>query len=428
MKCELSSDLREQNDRPCIQDGAGVSVGIRMRETFAHVIDSISDEASGPSYSVPRLCGALAAQGANVRLLTVGDLNSSFGGFRHDTYPPDFSNIPVLGQLRFSSALKDALTRIAETTTIIHTHGLWRMANIYPAAAAQRARSQFVLSPRGMLGEAALEFSARKKQLFWTLAQGGAARAAGCLHATSRQEYEEIRTFGLKNPIAIIPNGIDLMPAVAKVRPSEGQRTLLYLGRLHPKKGLDRLFDAWGRIEDPHPDWQLDIVGPIDSDYARDFEGAHCRRPNSRVRFVGPLYGEDKLNAYRQADLFVLPTLNENFAMTVAEALAQGTPVISTKGAPWAELVSHGCGWWIDHGTEPLAADDGTRNEYRQGAACFNGRSWTCLDAPRFRLECGRRINAVRVPLAFRTRRATGLRRNGLGDGPRCDPVSPQST
>src|ERR1019366_2806156 len=240
-----------------------------MNETVLHVLDSISDEASGPSYSVPRLCGALAEQGTAVRLLTVGDSHSSFLGFRHDAYPADFSNIPILGQLRFSSALKGALTRIAETATIIHMHGLWRMPNVYPASAALRARRHLVLSPRGMLGEAALKFSSYRKQLFWTLAQGSAARAAICLHATSRQEYQDIRAFGLKAPIAIIPNGIHVPPAIPKQRPIGGHRTVLYLGRLHPKKGLDRLLDAWDQIENRHPDWQLDIVGPIDSDYAQ---------------------------------------------------------------------------------------------------------------------------------------------------------------
>jgi glycosyltransferase involved in cell wall biosynthesis len=328
-----------------------------MSETILHVLDSISDEASGPSYSVPRLCGALAKQGAAVQLLTIGDSHSSSClGFRHEAYPADFSHIPILGQLRFSSALKGALARFAETATIIHMHGLWRMPNVYPASAALRARSHLVLSPRGMLGGAALKFSSYKKQLFWTLIQGSAARAAACLHATSRQEYQDIRDFGLEAPIAIIPNGIDVPPAAPKRQPTGERRTLLYLGRLHPKKGLERLLDAWELIEDLHPDWQLDIVGPIDGDYAQMLKGRIDARANSRVRLAGPLYGEEKMNAYRQADLFVLPTLNENFAMTVAEALAQGTPVISTKGAPWAELANNGCGWWIDHGAEPLAA------------------------------------------------------------------------
>ena len=257
------------------------------------------------------------------------------------------------------------------------------MPNIYPGSAALRARNHFVLSPRGMLGEAALKFSAREKQLFWMLAQGRAARAATCLHATSRQEYEDIRAFGLKAPIAIIPNGIDVRPAAPKGPRTEGHRTLLYLGRLHPKKGLDRLLDAWDLVEDRHPDWQLDIVGPIDGDYAKMLIARVDDDAISRVRFVGPLYGDEKLEAYRRADLFVLPTLNENFAMTVAEALAQGTPVISTKGAPWADLVSYGCGWWIDQGTEPLAAamDEAMSISWEQLASMGEaGRAWMCRD------------------------------------------------
>jgi glycosyltransferase involved in cell wall biosynthesis len=354
-----------------------------MSETVLHVLDSISDEASGPSYSVPRLCGALAEQGTAVRLLTVGDSHSTFLRFQHEAYPADFSNIPVLGELRFSSALKGALARSAEKATIIHMHGLWRMPNVYPASAAKHARTHLILSPRGMLGEAALKFSSYKKQLFWTLAQGSAARAAICLHATSRQEYEDIRAFGLKAPIAIIPNGIDVTPAAPKRQPTDGNRTLLYLGRLHPKKGLDRLLDAWDLVEANHPDWQLDIVGPIDGEYAKMLRARVDAGAASHVRFVGPLYGEEKMNAYRRADLFVLPTLNENFALTVAEALAQGTPVISTKGAPWAELVSHSCGWWIDHGAEPLAAalDEAMSMRWEQLATMGeSGRAWMQRD------------------------------------------------
>ena len=75
----------------------------------------------------------------------------------------------------------------------------------------------------------------------------------------------------------------------------------------------------------------------------------------SIVAILGPIYGKAKTAAYREADLFVLPSLNENFGLTAAEALAAGTPVISTKGAPWSRLDSEGCGWWIDQGIEPLA-------------------------------------------------------------------------
>jgi glycosyltransferase involved in cell wall biosynthesis len=364
-----------QQEGYCLQPGIG--------GTIIHVLDSVSEEASGPSYSVPRLCGALAAQGGPVRLLTIGDRHETTVGFRHETYPADFPRIPVLGRLRFSRALKNALTQAAEAATVFHAHGLWRMPNIYPASVARRKGSQLVLSPRGMLGGAALEFSFREKRLFWTLAQGQAARAATCLHATSRQEYEDIRAFGLTAPIAIIPNGIDVPSVAPKRRPAEGDRTLLYLGRLHPKKGLDRLLDAWQLIEDRHPGWRLDIVGPLDGDYPNELQARIAVNSKTRVRLLGPLYGEEKMAAYRRADVFVLPTLNENFAMTIAEALAQGTPVISTKGAPWGELVSVGCGWWIDHGTGPLAAtmDEAMNMSSEQLIAMGEaGRTWMSRD------------------------------------------------
>jgi glycosyltransferase involved in cell wall biosynthesis len=354
-----------------------------MRETFIHVVDSISDEAAGPSYSVPRLCGAISAQGDTVRLLTVGDSPSSFRGYWHEAYPADFCNFPGLNRLRFSRALNSALASLANTASIIHVHGLWRMSNVYPASAATRAGSHLVLSPRGMLGEPALRFSAYQKQLFWTLVQGNAARAAACLHATSRQEYEDIRAFGLRAPVAIIPNGVDVLPAASKEPLQEEHRTLLYVGRLHPKKGLDRLLDAWKLIRAHHPNWRLVIVGPVDSKYARMLKARIADDIISRIHFAGPLYGEDKMRAYRRADLFVLPTLNENFAMTVAEALAQGTPVISTKGAPWAELVTNGCGWWVDHGTEPLAValDEAMKLSRTQLASMGEaGRAWMRRD------------------------------------------------
>jgi glycosyltransferase involved in cell wall biosynthesis len=354
-----------------------------MSEIIVQVLDSINEEASGPSYSVPRLCGALAERGVSVELLTIGNSQSSFSGFRHVSFPADFEGIPILCGLRFSSALKDALVSIAERATIIHTHGLWRMCNIYPASVALRAKKQLVLSPRGMLGDAALRFSAGKKKLFWKLVQGRVARAVTCLHATSRQEYEDIRAFGLRAPIAIIPNGIDVVGASPKRRPSEAQRTLLYLGRLHPKKGLDDLIEAWKLIEAHHPDWHLDIVGPIDSVYAHTLKSRIKANPVPRVRLLGPLYGDEKQTAYRRADLFILPTLNDNFAMTVAEALAQATPVISTKGAPWSGLVTRGCGWWTDQGIKPLAAamDDAMSMKWEALASMGQrGQGWMARD------------------------------------------------
>src|SRR5262249_3873749 len=132
-------------------------------------------------------------------------------------------------------------------------------------------------------------------------------------------------------------------------------RVVLSLGRIHPKKGLDRLVRAWARVEAAHPDWRLRIVGPDELDHAKELVALASELKTQHVSVEKSVAGDAKIAAYQQADLFVLPSLNENFAITVAEALAAETPVITTKGAPWRALQSEGCGWWIDHGIEPLA-------------------------------------------------------------------------
>src|SRR5262249_10933006 len=127
-------------------------------------------------------------------------------------------------------------------------------------------------------------------------------------------------------------------------------------GRIHPKKGLDHLIRAWAKVETGYDHWRLRIVGPAELGHDAELRTLAENLKLSRVSIEPAIYGDRKYAAFREADIFVLPTLNENFAMTVAEALAAGTPVISTKGAPWAGLEVNRCGWWIDHGIEPLAA------------------------------------------------------------------------
>src|SRR5262249_35817873 len=133
-------------------------------------------------------------------------------------------------------------------------------------------------------------------------------------------------------------------------------RIVLSLGRIHPKKGLARLVHAWSKVEVGHPGWRLKIVGPPEGGHDNELRALAIALGLTRVSVEGPIYGDAKTTAYENADVFVLSTLNENFGLTVAEALAAGTPVISTKGAPWSGLEGEGCGWWIDHGVEPLAS------------------------------------------------------------------------
>jgi glycosyltransferase involved in cell wall biosynthesis len=311
---------------------------------------------------VPRLCEALAAAGTETTLFSVAEKESGQRAFYHKGYHNcsfacDYARIPLLRRLRISRALSNALHRAALTADVIHNHGLWVMPNISAGSAAASALTPLVVSPRGMLAPEALAFSRWKKRAFWALLQGSVIRDAACIHVTSEQEYEEIRDFGLTNPVAIIPNGIDL-PELARSQSAAPavERVVLSLGRIHPKKGLARLVHAWSKVEARYPAWWLRIAGPPELGHDDELRALVVSLGLTRISIEGPIYGEAKTSAYRCADVFVLPTLNENFGLTVAEALVAGTPVISTKGAPWGGLERERCGWWIEQGIEPLAA------------------------------------------------------------------------
>jgi glycosyltransferase involved in cell wall biosynthesis len=327
-----------------------------------HVVAGLDPAYGGPSYSVPRLCEALAAAGAEPTLISVaspkdGGCEISEQGYLDRRFAQDYARAPVLRGLRSSSGLAGALRQLAPETDLIHDHGLWLVPNIQAGTVAAAAGKPLVVSPRGMLSPAALRFSRLKKRAFWHLAQGAVLKRAACLHATSDAEGEEIRAAGLVNPIAVIPNGIDLPPPAREPAEVAGApRIALSLGRLHPKKGLDRLLRAWAAVETRHPEWRLRILGPSEAGHADELRALARILGLAGVEIAGPIFDDVKWQAYRAAELFVLPTLNESFGLTVAEALAAGTPAISTKGSPWSRLESEGCGWWVDHGAEPLAS------------------------------------------------------------------------
>lgn len=311
----------------------------------------------GPSYSVPRLCESLAARGQSIpRLGAVAgpDPISMPHTYLLQEFKWDYAGIPAIGSLRLSSDMARTLKRWSEDADVIHNHGLWLAPNLLAGRVAKRARLPLVISPRGMLSPAALRFSAYRKRLMWRLAQSAMLRRAACLHATSHAELQEFRALGLSNPVAVIPNGVDI-PSPTPPRAAR-DRVVLYLGRIHPKKGLLNLLAAWSKVESIRPSWRLRIVGPGEQGHEVELRDAALRFGLARVTVEAPLYGDAKVEAFRAAELFVLPTQNENFGIAVAEALAHGKPVICTQGAPWEGLATERCGWWIEHGPQALTA------------------------------------------------------------------------
>lgn len=316
-----------------------------------HVVPGISREASGPSYSVVRLCQSLQECGNDVRLFTL-----DYGPV---VLPMPFIEVfpvcNILPRLGFSKEMRRRLHDEADQAEIIHNHSLWMMPNVYPGWATRGKSCQLVISPRGTLSAWALHRSANFKRIFWYLFQHSAIRHASCFHVTADSEYQQVREAGLKSqPICVVPNGVDI-PKYSPKR-NEGPRKLLFLGRIHPTKGIDILLKAWQAVWTHFPDWELHIVGPDSGGYLNKMRLLADELHAGRVFFQGPFYGAAKWQLYSDAELFVLPTNSENFGMSVAEALASGTPAIVTTGAPWAGLLEQRSGWWIDAGIDPLIA------------------------------------------------------------------------
>lgn len=375
---------------------------------IAHIISSIESPTAGPSYSVPAMCRALAELGGSVDLLSLGTPGERLtNGVNDRRFNRSLPWLPPARKLGLSHSLDRALAR--EAHGVWHMHGLWMMPNVYPARHAASRGISLLLSPRGMISKEAMRFSATQKRLFWTLAQSRAVAAVDCFHATADDEAEAIRALGFGQPIAVVPNGIDIPPVSAEKRPRS--REVVSLGRIHPKKGLDRLIAAWARIEPEFSEWRLRIVGPDEGGHTAELKAQAAALGLRRVSVEPPATGDAKWRLLSEAALFALPTQNENFAMTVAESLAGATPVISTKGAPWAGLESERCGWWIDHGVDPLAATlrEGMRlPDEARAAMGARGRAWMERDFAW--AGAGRRMMAVYAWLRGQSDRPTDVR------------------
>lgn len=313
-------------------------------------VPDIADESAGPSYTVPSLCNGLARNGVNVSLHVLDkvpevDRDYKVVPYKHHKFP-----IRSLGR---SPEMLQGLKVAANECEIMHSNGIWMLPSVYPAIAKRGTKCKLVFCPRGGLSQTALSRSRVKKFLMGHLGgQYMALRNTDMFHAASMKELQEIRNLGYKQPIALVPNGIDV-PQVEH-RPFEAsKRKIAFFGRIHKTKAVDHLVAAWGNVAEKFPEWSLVIAGP-DRGAVPMLKEMITIRNIPRVSFVGELHGIDKYKFLASVDLYVLPSLTENFGITIAEALACGTPVIASHGCPWERLDEKGCGWWIELGEESL--------------------------------------------------------------------------
>lgn len=248
------------------------------------------------------------------------------------------------------------------TCDVLHQHGIWVPNSLFVARMAARG-VRTIINPHGLLEPKSLRMSAAKKRITAWLYEHRNLHRASCLVACSDQEAVGIREYGLKQPIAIIPNGVaDEFFATPAPDDSErvqfrarhslplNSRILLFLSRVHPFKGLDLLIDAVNAIREEmaRNRWILVIAGPSELGHRDELEKRVARHGlQDIVRFLPALHNTDKLVAFHDASFFVLPSINENFGIVVAEALACGVPVAASQGTPWRSLQAQGCGFWV---------------------------------------------------------------------------------
>jgi glycosyltransferase involved in cell wall biosynthesis len=329
------------------------------------VVANINRNVGGPAVTVPRLSEALTREGVACALTTL-----NYEKLGPQTEGTGYDLISVAGNYftrlmrGFSPTLNRRIREESSKANIIHNHGLWMFPNLYARQAATCGRIPLVISPRGMLEEWSLGRSRIKKFMAWHLFERANLRSTALFHATSEMEVRSLRKLGLHQPIAVIPNGVEIpdreatpdRESLERKHPElAGKRWLLFLSRIHPKKGVSELLRVWREIERDFSQWHLIVAGPdLDGYQSRLRREAVDSKIANRVTFAGMLSGPDRKAAFANADIFVLPTHSENFGIAIAEALAFGLPVITTKGAPWKELTAHECGWWIDLGHAEL--------------------------------------------------------------------------
>lgn len=282
----------------------------------------------------------------------------------------EFSTGEIVGPkaFGFSPELRNLLQTYVQPRGIIHNHGLWMYPGLAARKCAGKNNCRLIISPHGMLEPWALNHSSWKKKLAETLFESKNFQKADCLHALCAAEAVNFRRYGLKNPITIIPNGVDLeefqvQPDNAireKIPELNGRRRILFLSRLHPKKGLDNLLQAWKKAAPDFKDWQLLIAGSGDPAYEKKLKDlSHDLILSKSIVFLGSLYGETKKQILAAADVFVLPSFSEGFSVAVLEAAAAGLPVLLTPACNFPELAKSSAA--IEIPTDPSGIENGIR-------------------------------------------------------------------
>lgn len=269
----------------------------------------------------------------------------------------EFRRVPP-GVAYFSPALQHQASDFVREADVIHGHGLYVGTNFILGRAARKQQKPLVYHVHGMFEPYILKRSQWKKRLVHWLFEDDNFRKVQLWRALTGKEADQIRAYGIRQPVVVTPNGINIddfprpsdptAPIETPLVPRlvKNVRRVLFLGRIHPKKGLDLLLSAWAKLRTSTQDWQLVIAGPDEQGHlAKVQELSRCLGLQDQIIFTGPVTGQPKLNLLYSADLFILPSYSEGFSMSILEAMACEVPVIATHACNFPDVSASQAGW-----------------------------------------------------------------------------------
>jgi glycosyltransferase involved in cell wall biosynthesis len=362
-----------------------------------HLTQTVGSRSYGAGQVATHLAGAQRQSGAVAEVWTFDSPDELAWAARHSALPTGqmqgFARSwpAVLGRSRAME--KAALAARWDGRVVVHQHLLWLLISRVPALLRAAGAVRVVIAPHGTLDDWALRKSRWKKRLARCFYEGRNLAGADCLQATSEREIGNFRDFGLRNPIALINNGVsqEWLASTGDAqafRRAHGlgsdRRILLFISRIARQKGLLMLLDAMQRLRPHLADWTLIVAGLDEQGHEAEVK-ARVRELgwDERVRFVGPLFAQAKRDALAATEVFVLPSHSEGAPMIVLEALAAGVPVLTTHSAPWADLERCRCGWWCDISVEAIGAaleDVATLSRERREAMGQRARALVASD------------------------------------------------
>ena len=312
---------------------------------------SLNVNAGGPALSMSLTLKGLEQAGVNTIALT--EQITPDGKLIDSELSIRFTNLATFGTFAYVDNIKDCLKQ-EDGIDIYHIHGTWMYHGLAVSRYARKVRKPYVVYPSGMLYPQALAHHALLKKTMMWLYQGKVFADAACIQATCKEEMEHYRALGFKNSVAVLPNPIDINGVIDREIPEKPIFKVGYLGRLHPRKRVERLIYAFSELREELKDCHLMIIGGGDETYRTFLEAEVKRLDLPNVEFAGFLTGKKKDDAITVLSLLVVPSDFENFGNIVTEALVRGVPVIASKGMPWQELEEYHCGWWINNDQESI--------------------------------------------------------------------------